>query len=150
MFTNIEKNEKYRDLMSKLKNAIENEYYYEAIFIEYAIAEDRTESLLKHANLPYRDETNNGFKITRKISIIETNKIYNDQVIRDALPLQFFTELRFWIKSRNNLIHNSATRKYRDTYVEEVAKKGYELILILNSKSTKITHYLDDKQKKAV
>ena len=40
---NIEKKEKYSNLMSRLKRATDNEYYYEAIFIEYAILEDRTE-----------------------------------------------------------------------------------------------------------
>ena len=31
------KNLKYADLMDKLKLSIENEFYYESIFIEYAI-----------------------------------------------------------------------------------------------------------------
>ena len=35
--TNKEKNEQYMVLMSRLKRAIEGEFYYEAIFIEYAI-----------------------------------------------------------------------------------------------------------------
>ena len=40
---NKQKNERYKDLMSKLKKAMNNEFYYEAIFIEYAILEDRTD-----------------------------------------------------------------------------------------------------------
>ena len=39
--TNKQKNEKYADLITKMKTAIDNEFYYEAIFIEYAIFEDR-------------------------------------------------------------------------------------------------------------
>ena len=46
---NKQKNLKYADLMLKLKKSINNEFYYESIFIEYAIFEDRTESLLRHA-----------------------------------------------------------------------------------------------------
>ena len=37
------KQHKYAEMMTKLKRATYEEYYYEAIFIEYAILEDRTE-----------------------------------------------------------------------------------------------------------
>lgn len=39
---NKDKNKIYSDLMSKLKKSMTNEFYYEAIFIEFAILEDRT------------------------------------------------------------------------------------------------------------
>ena len=51
------KQHKYSEMMTKLKRATYEEYYYEAIFIEYAILEDRTESILKHANVKYKDKT---------------------------------------------------------------------------------------------
>ena len=50
------KQHKYSEMMTKLKRATYEEYYYEAIFIEYAILEDRTESILKHANVKYKDK----------------------------------------------------------------------------------------------
>ena len=56
---NKDKNKIYSDLMSKLKKSMSNEFYYEAIFIEFAILEDRTSSLLKHANKEYDDLTLN-------------------------------------------------------------------------------------------
>ena len=46
---NYEKNLKYRSLNGMLAKALRYEFYYEAIFIEYAIIEDRTSSLLRHA-----------------------------------------------------------------------------------------------------
>lgn len=52
---NKDKNKIYSDLMNKLKKSMSNEFYYEAIFIEFAIFEDRTSSLLKHANKKYDD-----------------------------------------------------------------------------------------------
>lgn len=45
------KKDRYSELMSKLKISIQEEFYYEAIFIVFAILEDRTESLLKHARI---------------------------------------------------------------------------------------------------
>ena len=65
---NIEKKEKYSNLMSRLKRATDNEYYYEAIFIEYAILEDRTESLLKHAGKKFQENNGNPFKISKKLN----------------------------------------------------------------------------------
>ena len=59
---NKKKNKVYISLMSKLNQSLKNEFYYEAIFIEYAILEDRTESILKHSN-NYRD----GLTLSKKL-----------------------------------------------------------------------------------
>ena len=42
--------ENYRELFGKLKRAVAGKFYFEAIFIEYAIMEDRTESILRHGD----------------------------------------------------------------------------------------------------
>ena len=66
---NSKKREKYAILMSKLKKATDNEYYYEAIFLEYAILEDRMESLLKHANIKYKEKDEKSLKLMKKINV---------------------------------------------------------------------------------
>ena len=47
--TNMEKYENYREQMGRLKKAIEAKFFLEAIFIEYAVMEDRLTSILIHA-----------------------------------------------------------------------------------------------------
>lgn len=47
--SNQQKYENYREQMSRLSKAMKAEFYLEAIFIEYAIMEDRLESALRHA-----------------------------------------------------------------------------------------------------
>ena len=41
----------YKNNFDRLKASLEHQFYLEAIFIEYAILEDRTESVLHHAGL---------------------------------------------------------------------------------------------------
>ena len=42
------KYENYREQFKRLNNALHNGFNLEAMFIEYAIMEDRTESILRH------------------------------------------------------------------------------------------------------
>ena len=73
---NYYKHEKYAELMEKLKKSLKNEFYYESIFIEYAIIEDRTESLLRHANIKTTDSKNYSLKLNDKLrKIIKYLKI---------------------------------------------------------------------------
>ena len=46
---NLQKHENYREQFVRLKKALTSKFYLEAIFIEYSIIEDRTESILRHA-----------------------------------------------------------------------------------------------------
>ena len=46
---NYQKYTNYRLQMGRLKKALTNQFYLEAIFIEYAIIEDRMESVLRHS-----------------------------------------------------------------------------------------------------
>ena len=47
--SNMQKYDNYREIFGKLKRATASEFYYEAIFLEYSIIEDRTESILRYA-----------------------------------------------------------------------------------------------------
>ena len=47
--TNIQKYENYREQFIRLKKALDLKFFLEAIFIEYTIIEDRTESISRHA-----------------------------------------------------------------------------------------------------
>lgn len=47
---NQQKHENYRVQMGCLKSALRSHFYLEAIFIEYAMMEDRLEAILRHAD----------------------------------------------------------------------------------------------------
>ena len=46
---NMQKYENYKEQFKRLNRALANGFNLEAVFIEYAIMEDRTESILRHA-----------------------------------------------------------------------------------------------------
>ena len=47
--SNQQKHENYKEQFQRLYKALSNGFNLEAMFIEYAIMEDRTESALRHA-----------------------------------------------------------------------------------------------------
>ena len=77
-----DKQKQYAILMNKLKKATYNEFYYEAIFIEYAILEDRTESILRHANIAYSNSRGYSLKIGEKLNKLKSRKEFQDKYIR--------------------------------------------------------------------
>ena len=101
------KNKIYSELMSKLKKSMSNEFYYEAIFIEYAILEDRTSSLLKHANRKYDNLT-----LNEKLSRIKSLSIFKDKYCLKHLTLDLIDRLYKWKNQRNKLIHDLIKSSY--------------------------------------
>ena len=49
----------YAKLSVDLRKALHSGFYFQAVFIEYAMFEDRLTSLLKHAGIPYKQK--NGY-----------------------------------------------------------------------------------------
>ena len=85
----FEKNLKYADLIDKLKKSVNNEFYYESIFIEYAILEDRTESLLRHAKLKTTDNEGKNYTLAKKLGIINKNSKLNKPYIKRILQMNY-------------------------------------------------------------
>ena len=48
---NQQKYENYKEQFKRLNKALANGFHLEAMFIEYAVMEDRTESIIRHAGL---------------------------------------------------------------------------------------------------
>ncbi len=133
---NKEKNIKYANLMEKLKDSIRKNYFYEAIFIEYAIFEDRFSSMLRHANLKY-DGT-----LSEKIDRVK-EKVLVDEYTLGHLPLLKINEIDKWRDERNKLIHKLVEIRYDDDEIQNVAETGCVLVEYLNNKSTLINKYND-------
>ena len=56
---------------------------------------------------------------------------------------EFFNELHQWRIDRNNLIHDFFNKPYSNEHKEKEAKRGYELVKVLNNKSTLVNTYSD-------
>lgn len=140
------KNYKYAELMSKLKTSIENNFYYESIFIEYAILEDRTTSLLKHSKLGTLDINGEELTVNGKLNKIKHSKeFHGDEYVKEHITKELLSDIHNWKNRRNVLIHNLVETKYNNEDIKNIALDGYELIKLLNSKSTLINKYFDKK-----
>ena len=140
---NSKKKEKYAILMGKLKKATDNEYYYEAIFLEYAILEDRMESLLKHANLKYKEKDGKAYKLMKKINKIKSCKEFKDKYIEKHIPNELLDKIIDWKRNRDKLMHNCIELEYENNQIKDVALYGECLIKRLNTKTKLVNKDLD-------
>lgn len=141
---NYQKNQKYSELMEKLKKSVEEEFYYEAIFIIYAIIEDRTESLLKHANLNTLDEENRDLTLHSKLKIIKEDNNFNNEYAKKHISKDLIKKIYLWKHKRNDLIHDLVNTNYNNEEIKKLAYEGYDIVKILNNKSTLINKYNDN------
>lgn len=137
---NYEKNLKYRSLHESLSKALKNEFYYEAIFIEYAILEDRTSSILKHAKINIEDST-----LNNKIKAIKGEAIFKDNYIKKHIDNSLLDSITKWKNERNLLIHDLVKLSYSNDDIKKIALKGQEIVKKFSGKSTLVTKYLDKK-----
>ena len=125
------KYENYREQFKRLKSALNSGFNLEAMFIEYAIVEDRTESILRHAgkwdsylkSRKGRDPT-----IDSKIRYIQkmaeekkalANKYFSDDLLDRLLK---------WKDERNRLIHALLKQQLAHNEVCTLAVQGKELV----------------------
>lgn len=139
---NYEKNLRYRSLHEALTRALKSGFYYEAIFIEYAIMEDRTDSILSHANVTLKKST-----LYNKINAIQSKKIFKDKYIEKHLNSELLTRVDNWRNKRNDLIHDLVTIPYSNEEIKNIALEGNEIVKKLSNKSTLVNRYLDKMQK---
>lgn len=141
---NNEKKKQYAILMSQLKKATYNEFYYEAIFIEYAIFEDRTESILRHANIPYENSKGYSLKLNEKLNKIKSRKEFNNKYIKKHIPNDFIEEIYSWKEKRDKLIHALVKNEYDYDTLKTIALHGECLANKLANKSKLVNKHLDN------
>lgn len=135
--TNYEKRDRYAELNETLRKALEQEFYYEAIFIEHAILEDRVISLFKHANL------DTPFQLGAKLEKLKTNQIFKDEYISKHIDMELLDKINNWRDKRNKMVHNLIESSFASEDIKEIAQEGNEIIKKFASKTTLVTKYLD-------
>lgn len=135
---NMVKYEIYKTMHDNLNKAMKAGFYYEAIFIEYAIFEDRLTSLLKHAGVPYANKNGKEDKISRKIDKIRSRPEFTTKFVRERLSLDLVEEIQAWTEQRNAFIHNLANTPYDSEQVKQVAKDGERILKVFKTKSSSV------------
>ena len=131
----------YKEQFKRLDKAINNCFYLEAMFIAYAIMEDRTESILSYEGNEIRSR--NFVSINRKL-----NKIKSIAEERGSLPEKYFAddlidEILNWKEERNQLMHALMKQSLTTESLQTVALKGKELARALANRATSYRRAVD-------
>jgi hypothetical protein len=145
--TKQEKYENYKVLKVKLKKALAAEFFYEAIFIEYAILEDRTESALIHAGVKHLNSKGNPAKLTDKINKMRSNPAFTQSYVRKRISFELLDDIIEWKRKRDTLIHALAKQSYDAGNLRDMANEGNELVKKLDNKARSTNRYFDKQMK---
>lgn len=141
-----EKYYNYKANFDRLGSALENEFYLEAIFIEYAILEDRTESMLRHAHLWEKYMGNRHMpNISTKLTFIKNQAKLKSSSFRPYFSDGLTEELRAWKDKRNPLIHDLLNQRLGENDLKDLALEGSTLIRELRTRATKHNRDVDKK-----
>ena len=125
MTDNMLKYENYKEQNKRLKKAMDNEFYLEAVFIEYAIMEDRTESILRYEGNTIN--SNDFVSIDRKITKIEKIAENKKGLARKYFTVEFMERIREWKNKRNSLIHALIKKNTTTQELIDLAEEGRQI-----------------------
>ena len=136
---NHQKYENYKEQFQRLNKALANGFNLEAMFIEYAIMEDRTESILRHAELwesYLKKRGNRGPTINSKISYIQGKVNSGDKLLQKYFANDLLDQVLIWKEERNRLIHALLKQQFEHNEIAKLAAQGSDLVKILRSKTS--------------
>ena len=136
--SNDEKRQVYAILKTKLKIAMDQQFYLEALLLEYSIIEDRLLSILKHLGLKYTESNGRELQIGRKISKIRGQIENRNPLLKGRLDLNRLEQIVEWKKTRNDLVHNSCHRLFDNEEVTLCAEQGNEIVRWLSNSAKSI------------
>ena len=143
---NYQKQATYAERKVQLKKAIKNGFYFEAIFLEYAIMEDRTESVLRHAGgIKLTDRRDQPLKLSAKINKIRSCSAFASKFVRQRLTPELLDALDKWRVRRNKLVHYLMNSPTASEELQAAAEEGYELVKQLDNKVKSVNQYFDKK-----
>ena len=141
-----EKYRNYKEQFDRLNKALKNEFYLEAIFIEYAILEDRTESVLHHAGLWEAYMTGKKMaNIGTKLTFIKNKATVKSCTLHPYFNDDLMEQLRLWKNKRNPLIHDLLNQKLGDDDLKDLAMEGSQLVRTLRTRATSHNRAADKK-----
>ena len=145
---NQQKHENYREQFVRLKRALAAEFYLEAIFIEYTIIEDRTESILRHVgkwDACVKKQRGHFLTLEKKIEYIKEiarekksiqNKYFSDTLMDEILE---------WKEERNRLIHALLKQTLTTEEVSKIAHTGERLTKEIRTRATNFSRAVERK-----
>ena len=147
------KYENYREQFKRLNSALHSGFNLEAMFIEYAIMEDRTESILRHADkweayIKSRKGREPGIdsKIRYILKLAEQKKTIPNKYFSDDL----LNRILIWKEDRNRLIHALLKQQLEHNEASELAAQGKQLVDELRNRANKYNRAVDRRKAKEI
>lgn len=136
----------YKEQMVRLKKAMAAQFFLEAIFIEYAVMEDRLESILRHSCVfnPERHST-----IQAKLRRVSELRRAKKSLLNRSLSEELLQEISQWKDERNRLIHALMKQDLHTEDLQKIALEGQQIVKQLNSKATNYRKALERQAAKA-
>lgn len=144
---NMLKYANYKEQHERLNKALKNNFYLEAIFIEYAIIEDRLTSILRYEDNTVKSK--NGFvSIEKKI-----NKVRAISGEANGLAIKYFASdfldtIENWKNRRNPLIHALMKQQLTTEELLNLATEGQAIVKDLSRLSRNYKRAVERKAKK--
>ena len=149
--TNQQKYENYHEQCKRLNRALASGFNLEALFIEYALMEDRTESVLKHAGMwdaYIKSRKGRNGNIDSKLRYIMKLAENKSCLLHKFFADDLLQQILDWKDERNRLIHALLKQEFAHNEITNLAVRGKELSDKLKSQAGKYNRAADKKQMK--
>ena len=144
------KYQNYKEQFKRLNNAITQHFYLEAVFIEYAIMEDRSESIIRHAGrwdsyMKRRGRNNPTLdsKVKYICRLMESN---NKELLRKYFSNEYLSLILTWKDERNRLIHALLKQNLTTEELALLAEHGRDLVRQLSNNATNYNRAIEKKR----
>lgn len=142
---NMLKYENYKEQNGRLKKALDNHFYLEAIFIEYTIIEDRLSSILRYEGNSIKSK--NHVSIDKKLSKLDEIAREKKGLANRYFTPEFIDSIRKWKEKRNPLVHSLMKQNLTSEFLYEIAFEGHNLQKELCRLSQNYKRAVERKQK---
>ena len=137
--------ENYKEQFVRLKKAVDSNFYLEAMFISYAIIEDRSDAILSYeGNEIY---SKNFIPLDKKL-----NKIKKIAEQNKSLPQKYFSDsliddILVWKETRNGLIHALMKKPLTTEDLAKSAQEGKALAREFSNRATSYKRSVEKRKK---
>ena len=139
---NILKFNNYKEQMSRLSRALNSHFYLEAVFIEYAILEDRLESVLRHSG-KWRPKQDEIVSIYKKVKLVEKLAEQENSLAGKYFRPELLRSILLWKDDRNTMIHALLKQNVHTEDLQSIAEKGQTIVRTLCDKTRSYNRAMD-------
>ena len=145
------KYENYMEQMKRLNSALAHGFNLEVMFIEYAIMEDRTESIIRHADkweAYMKTRKGHDPTINSKVNFIQKLAAFNNDLLHKYFADDLLDEVLIWKDERNRLIHALLKQQLEHNEISELALFGKKLVDEMRKRAGNYNRAIDRRKAK--